>query len=54
MIEMLFTYDRLSGYTDYFESIEEVAEFWGVRPEIAQYVLDKGLSFMDYFLDEVQ
>lgn len=50
---MLFTFDRLTGFIDYFESIEDVAKFWGVRPEVAQYVLDKGLSFMDYFLDEV-
>lgn len=50
---MLFTFDRLTGLIDYFESIEDVAKFWGVRPEVAQYVLDKGISFMDYFLDEV-
>ncbi|MCO7151723.1 hypothetical protein PML95_09995 (plasmid) [Vagococcus lutrae] len=50
---MLFTYDLLTGYTDYFESIEDVAKFWGVRIEIVRYVLDKGIVFMDYMIDEV-
>lgn len=50
---MLFTYDTETGITDYFESIEDVARFWGVRNEIVKYCLRTGIVFMSYIIDEV-